>query len=634
MTMIFKHFIRAGLTLALLFTLAQAALAQSNALPVYDYTVGSAGSAVGQFNAPNNIFVDSTHIYVVDNGNGRVQRLNLDGTGAVVVATLPGGANAHDILPVGVDRFWITDRANNRVLIYDSSAIPWSLSTQITTFTASPTTFNDPMGLAINPTDGTVYVTDRLEERVVVFNPDATFNRVIDISPSEANAIVFDTSGQAYFTDFPSNEGRRINTDDTVAPIGDFRLGNGTPGVIGQPSGIGIDRFDRIYVTDWVNDRVSIFDLSGTLLVQFGGLGSANNQFAQPREADILGDLVFVSDRDNNRIQVFGLPVCSVVAPTAIDENTLNTTIGVACNEYVRDVFSYEFGLTYDPLLSTDDTTFTLGDFFTGLVEDDPNGFTRTDAIDDANQQALFFGTLTGTAAPRNQTPSGPFTALTLAEADFDTGLVTSDQTVTVGFSSVNIAPNTAGPFDLMDDSAATIDILAEDAEITINNLVLALLDGTLRVESDAPVGAFTDVSTITATLDPGGPDELVLTQAGPEASNGFTFTLNDTFGSTAIGVQADMDRHLPCNANNQIAAVDGTNNVTLTITLLAGDVNNDNVIDSSVSDTNTDGGLIVSIYGQNNTAGDINGDGVVDIFDLVHVGRNLNATPSDCVVN
>ena len=63
---------------------------------------------------------------------------------------------------------------------------------------------------------------------------------------------------------------------------------------------------DRVYVTEYDNHRVSVFNTEGKFLKSFGCNGKAKAQFQHPRSVHVNKDgFILVADRENNRIQVF-----------------------------------------------------------------------------------------------------------------------------------------------------------------------------------------------------------------------------------------------------------------------------------------------------------------------------------------
>jgi DNA-binding beta-propeller fold protein YncE len=75
-----------------------------------------------------------------------------------------------------------------------------------------------------------------------------------------------------------------------------------------QPTDVAFDRDDNIYVTDgYGNSRVLKFNKYGNVLLGWGMKGNGPGQFDLPHSIAIDGDLVYVGDRENARIQIFDL---------------------------------------------------------------------------------------------------------------------------------------------------------------------------------------------------------------------------------------------------------------------------------------------------------------------------------------
>jgi DNA-binding beta-propeller fold protein YncE len=73
-----------------------------------------------------------------------------------------------------------------------------------------------------------------------------------------------------------------------------------------QPTDVAFDRDGNFYVTDGEgNSRVLKFNKYGNVLLGWGMKGSGPGQFDLPHSIAIDGDLVYVGDRENARIQIF-----------------------------------------------------------------------------------------------------------------------------------------------------------------------------------------------------------------------------------------------------------------------------------------------------------------------------------------
>jgi len=127
--------------------------------------------------------------------------------------------------------------------------------------------FELPSGVAVNPTNGNVYVADRFNDRIQVFNSSGAF------------ITQFGTEG--------SDSGQFI-----------------------QPFGVAVNPTNgSVYVADRFNDRIQVFDSSGAFITKFGTEGPGDGQFNEPFGVAVnptTGN-VYVADLVNNRIQVFFL---------------------------------------------------------------------------------------------------------------------------------------------------------------------------------------------------------------------------------------------------------------------------------------------------------------------------------------
>ena len=63
--------------------------------------------------------------------------------------------------------------------------------------------------------------------------------------------------------------------------------------------------FGVIFVTERENNRVSIYGKDGVFMHYFGSKGSTNGKFSAPCGIAVCpGGSIYISDRDNNRIQI------------------------------------------------------------------------------------------------------------------------------------------------------------------------------------------------------------------------------------------------------------------------------------------------------------------------------------------
>jgi hypothetical protein len=140
--------------------------------------------------------------------------------------------------------------------------------------------FNEPFDLAIGP-NGDVYVSDTVNQRIQQFTPIGGFVRTWGSFCNIAN-------------------GQGCVDPDMGGPL---QLGDGE---FWDPVGLTFNAAGNLHVAEWSNDRVQVFDATGSFIRKWGSSGSGPGQF------DIADDVafdsqgrVFVVDKLNNRIQRF-----------------------------------------------------------------------------------------------------------------------------------------------------------------------------------------------------------------------------------------------------------------------------------------------------------------------------------------
>ncbi len=230
------------------------------------YTNGTAGTSQSTMNFPINVTVDDEgRLYVIEQLNNRV--LIFEGAAAKAA-----GANADHVIGQGdfvtngfrSDRtgmnpavisglaydntnnvLWVGDTGNNRAVRFGTQTTEWESSqsadivvgqANFTSNTAAATNINldGASGVAIDVTNGKMYVADKDNHRVLRYNYPITSNQ-------PAAEIVF---GQPDFTS---------NTSGT------------TQNTFNSPRAVAIDNNGTLWVAEWNNHRVLRFDNAHTI---------------------------------------------------------------------------------------------------------------------------------------------------------------------------------------------------------------------------------------------------------------------------------------------------------------------------------------------------------------------------------
>ena len=231
---------------------------------------GGAGSALGQFNAPEAVTWSraSNMLFVADTGNNRIQRLDIASgtwTALATAGTAAGQVNA----PAGIayadpgDNLYIADTGNNRIQAIRSASGATPTMDVLVGATAGSAVgkFNAPRGLALTADRLQLFVADTGNNRVQVCQNEA----------SDAWTVVA-ASGTA-------------------------------EGQVNAPRGVFVEPSGRLWIADTGNNRVQTRYTSSTSLFTAFYAGSGPGQVSAPRGVTVLssGD-IFVADTGNNRV--------------------------------------------------------------------------------------------------------------------------------------------------------------------------------------------------------------------------------------------------------------------------------------------------------------------------------------------
>ncbi|MDZ4169957.1 MAG: NHL repeat-containing protein [Coriobacteriia bacterium] len=278
--------------------------------PRYLYSI--TGTGKNELQIPLGVGVGPDgRVYVVDFGKRRVSVFTNAGRYLFAFKEISDGEELQNPVQITIqgEEVWVTDRRLRSIEIFDLEG------EHLRTF--------EPVGeeldwspLAVGfAADGGFVVTDvgnTEKHRVHYFTAEgsrtATFGRTFQANaPEEEPGSFFFPTGVAIAKDgsvyIADGNNRRVQVFDSA---GAFKRFVDTSGV---PRGIIIDAVERFYVVDAIAHAIDVYDLEGALITQFGGRGLGIGQFNYPNyiALDPKGK-IFVSDRENDQVQVWGWP--------------------------------------------------------------------------------------------------------------------------------------------------------------------------------------------------------------------------------------------------------------------------------------------------------------------------------------
>jgi len=169
--------------------------------------------------------------------------------------------------------------------------------------------FVEVAGVAVN-SKGHIFVFHRGKHPLMEFDANGKYLRSIaDDLFVTAHTVRVDGEDNIWTTDVGSHVVLKLSPEGRILlSLGRMR----TPGDdvlhFNQPTDVAFDREGNIYVADGEgNSRVLKFNKFGNPVGGWGMKGSGTGQFDLPHSIAIDGDLVYVGDRENARIQIFDL---------------------------------------------------------------------------------------------------------------------------------------------------------------------------------------------------------------------------------------------------------------------------------------------------------------------------------------
>ena len=328
----------------ILLTICVVSVQFAYAEPEFLLEFGSTGADEDEFNNPTDILVDKNgkNFYIVDSNNDRISVFEDDGDYDFKYGTF-------------CDTFAIQDCNDNADGADD----------------AGDGQFENPISIARDAL-GNFFVVDSDNERVQVFDDDGEFQSKFGSSDSgfdeylgSAKGIVVQESTREILVSNIETDSISVfgSTGDYMFEFDSF---NGNDD-FKNPTNMVINNSDEIlFVSDSGNDRIVIFELvsgttcpSGTeevvdgvcFVEEFGSTGADEGEFDDPLGLayDSVNDLLYVSDSDNDRIQIFEIVdgnTCPSGTEEVVDGVCFVEEFGSTGNE--EGQFDTPMGITLD----------------------------------------------------------------------------------------------------------------------------------------------------------------------------------------------------------------------------------------------------------------------------------------------
>jgi len=271
-----------------------------------------ANSLYGDFNQPLSKPMDVTKIgefvYVSDTSNKQIQVFDQSGT-AVFKFGKEGSKEGEFKFPYGIagdkdGNIYVADLYNGNISIFDSKG------KFLKYLHKKESILQSPGGLRIF--DDKLYVTDIKANKLYVFNLDG--KKLMEIGGAGVeegkfiapNAVTVDSDKQIYVTDSGNNRVQVFDKNGKfIKIINGSKDGKGDPLFL-NPRGVGVDSKGNVYVVNNLSHNIYAFDKDGNQIYELGGMGTENEKLYLPNGLFIDDrDTLFVTDTINQRVSIF-----------------------------------------------------------------------------------------------------------------------------------------------------------------------------------------------------------------------------------------------------------------------------------------------------------------------------------------
>ncbi|HXB63485.1 MAG TPA: 6-bladed beta-propeller [Solirubrobacteraceae bacterium] len=181
-----------------------------------------------------------------------------------------------------------------------------------------------PWGIAIDPRNGNVYVSDQGNNRVEELSSGGTFIKAFGWGVNKTGKDEFE-----------------ICTSECKAGLAGS--GNGQFSTI---AGVAVDSSGNVWVADFGNNRIEEFNEKGEYLKKFGSKGTGSEQFEGPTDIALSGGNLYITDYRNNRVQEFSTAGTHVgqIGEAGSENGKFSSPYGIAADPSTGNVYVVDSG--------------------------------------------------------------------------------------------------------------------------------------------------------------------------------------------------------------------------------------------------------------------------------------------------
>ncbi len=220
-------------------------------------------------------------------------------------------------------RIFLADTSNNDVRIYSANGTLIDYLGERYVGGDDNGHFNYPTDVAISPLNQDILVVDKFNQRIQVFSSNLAYKATLGVTGmsdtdnahfTNPSGVAVNSAGNVFVADTDNKRVQKCVPAGTAYNCATFA---GETGIVDDafnhmnPLSVAIGPHDWVYVSDRDNNRVQVFDTSGAYLTTVGGnWGILSGQLTSNWGIDVDADgTLYIADTNNDRIQVYALGV-------------------------------------------------------------------------------------------------------------------------------------------------------------------------------------------------------------------------------------------------------------------------------------------------------------------------------------
>lgn len=285
-------------------------MAAANPTGEVDFRHTIYGSFETPLTKPMDVAKIGEFVYVSDTDNKQVQAFDLSGTPIFQFGSA-GDKEGEFQFPYGIagdedGNVYVADLYNSNISVFDQKG---NFLRYFTEKDSQNQVITSPGGLRIY--DDILYVTDIQKHKVFVF--DLEGNKLLEIGEPGSgdgqfvapNNVALDKDKNIYVSDSGNNRVQIFDKDGKFVKIINGSSDGKGQSIFINPRGIGVDGKGNLFVVSNITHNVYVFDKDGNQETVFGGMGTEDNQFYLPNGLFIDDrGTVYVTDTVNQRVTV------------------------------------------------------------------------------------------------------------------------------------------------------------------------------------------------------------------------------------------------------------------------------------------------------------------------------------------